>query len=171
MKIKKLLLRPRVGHGEFKEILLKSRANCELCGLNNSNFLIASHIKPWSISDEKEKVDSNKGLLLCPHHDSLFDKGYISFDNNGHIIRSTALDERTRILMKSNNIGIHSESPKGWKKELNLISWNDKEPKYDIREWSPDHEKMGKSVILMVEELKWGKRRGLSRLLGPFDLP
>jgi len=54
-------------------------------------------------------------------------------------------------------IGILSESPKGWKKELNLISWNDKEPKYDIREWSLDHSKMAKGVTLTIEELK--KRR------------
>jgi hypothetical protein len=51
-------------------------------------------------------------------------------------------------------IGVLSESPKGWKKELNLISWNDKEPKYDIREWSPDHTKMGKGVTLTKEELE-----------------
>ena len=49
--------------------------------------------------------------------------------------------------------GTLSESPKGWKKELNLISWNDKEPKYDIREWSPDHSQMGKGVTLNKEEL------------------
>ena len=46
-----------------------------------------------------------------------------------------------------------STSPKGWTKELNLVSWNDKEPKYDIRDWSPDHEKMGKGVTLSEEEL------------------
>jgi hypothetical protein len=51
-------------------------------------------------------------------------------------------------------IGTLSESPKGWKKELNLISWNDKEPKYDIREWDPEHSKMGKGITLSVEELK-----------------
>lgn len=51
-------------------------------------------------------------------------------------------------------IGILSESPKGWKKELNLISWNDKQPKYDLREWSPDHSKMGKGVTLTKEELE-----------------
>lgn len=49
-------------------------------------------------------------------------------------------------------IGILSESTKGWKKELNLISWNDKDPKYDIREWSPDHSKMGKGVTLSNDE-------------------
>ena len=51
-------------------------------------------------------------------------------------------------------IGVLSKSPKGWTKELTLISWNDKEPKYDIREWSPDHAKMGKGVTLTKEELK-----------------
>jgi len=45
-------------------------------------------------------------------------------------------------------LGILSTSEKGWKKELNLISWNDREPKYDIREWSPDGQQMGKGVTL-----------------------
>jgi len=52
------------------------------------------------------------------------------------------------------NIGVLSESAKGWSKELNLVSWNDKEPKYDLREWDPAHEKMGKGITLSVEELK-----------------
>lgn len=50
-------------------------------------------------------------------------------------------------------IGVLSEGAKGWTKELNLISWNDREPKYDIREWAPDHEKMGKGVTLSNEEI------------------
>jgi hypothetical protein len=50
-------------------------------------------------------------------------------------------------------IGFLSKSPKGWKKELNLISWNNREPKYDIRDWSPEHDKMGKGVTLTKEEL------------------
>lgn len=51
-------------------------------------------------------------------------------------------------------IAILSEGNKGWKKELNLISWNDREPKYDIRDWSEDHEKMGKGVTLSREDLE-----------------
>lgn len=50
-------------------------------------------------------------------------------------------------------LGVVSESAKGWKKELNLISWNGNEPKYDLREWSPEHEKMGKGITLTKEEL------------------
>ncbi len=51
-------------------------------------------------------------------------------------------------------IGTLSEGSKGWKKELNLISWSDKEPKYDIREWDAERAKMGKGVTLTIEELK-----------------
>lgn len=51
-------------------------------------------------------------------------------------------------------VGALSQSPKGWNKELNLISWNGKEPKYDLRDWAPEHEKMGKGVTLSIEELK-----------------
>ena len=50
-------------------------------------------------------------------------------------------------------IGVLSTSASGWAKELNLISWNDREPKYDLRDWSADHEKMGKGVALSKEEL------------------
>jgi hypothetical protein len=50
-------------------------------------------------------------------------------------------------------IGVLSKSDSGWAKQLNLISWNDRDPKYDIRDWSPDGEKMGKGVTLSKEEL------------------
>lgn len=50
-------------------------------------------------------------------------------------------------------IGILSKSASGWTKEINLISWNDREAKYDIREWSPDRERRGKGVTLSTEEL------------------
>ena len=49
-------------------------------------------------------------------------------------------------------IGVLSESAKGWTKELNKISWNGGEPKYDIRDWAPEHEKMGKGVTLTRDE-------------------
>ena len=51
-------------------------------------------------------------------------------------------------------IAVLSEGNKGWKKELNLISWNGREPKYDIRDWSEDHTKMGKGVTLSLSELQ-----------------
>jgi len=51
-------------------------------------------------------------------------------------------------------ISVLFQSAKGWAKELNLISWNDKEAKYDLREWDAAHEKMGKGVTLRGDELK-----------------
>lgn len=51
------------------------------------------------------------------------------------------------------NVAVLSKSASGWAKELNLISWNDRDPKYDLRDWSADHSKMGKGVTLTREEL------------------
>ena len=62
-------------------------------------------------------------------------------------------------------LGYISESAKGWKKELNLISWNGKEEKYDLRDWSPEHEKMGKGITLTIDELK-----ELKKLLNELDI-
>ncbi|KAB3536273.1 hypothetical protein F8154_04125 [Alkaliphilus pronyensis] len=50
-------------------------------------------------------------------------------------------------------LGVLSENNKGWSKELNLISWNDREAKFDIRDWATEHEKMGKGVTLSKDEL------------------
>ena len=62
-------------------------------------------------------------------------------------------------------IGVLSQTPSGWSKQLNLICWNDRDPKYDIREWSPDGEKMGKGVTLSKEELA-----ALKELLEKIDI-
>jgi hypothetical protein len=56
-------------------------------------------------------------------------------------------------IIKKIGVLSKSASASGWQKELNLISWNDRDPKYDIREWSADHEKMGKGVTLSTKEL------------------
>lgn len=61
-------------------------------------------------------------------------------------------------------VGVLSKSTSGWMKEVNLISWNDREPKYDIRDWSADHSKMGKGVTLSKEELS-----ALKELLNKFE--
>ena len=52
------------------------------------------------------------------------------------------------------SLGVLSENAKGWSKEINLVSWNDREPKYDIRDWSEKHEKLGKGVTLNSDEIK-----------------
>jgi len=62
-------------------------------------------------------------------------------------------------------LGVLSEGSKGWQKEINLVSWNERKPKIDIRDWAPEHEKMGKGVTLNYEELK-----KLKELLDGIDL-
>jgi len=52
------------------------------------------------------------------------------------------------------HIGILSESNNGWTKEINLVSWNEKEPKYDIRDWNPEHTRMSKGITLTNEEFQ-----------------
>ncbi len=55
-------------------------------------------------------------------------------------------------------LGVLSENAKGWTKEINLVSWNDREAKFDLREWSPDHQKMAKGITLSREEAAQLKR-------------
>lgn len=62
-------------------------------------------------------------------------------------------------------VGIISESSTGWAKELNLISWNNREAKYDLRDWALDHAKMGKGITLSIDEL-----RQLKNLLNNMDI-
>ena len=62
-------------------------------------------------------------------------------------------------------IGVLSENARGWRKELNLVSWNGAAAKYDLRDWAPDHEKMGKGITLNAEEVK-----ALEKLLAQRDL-
>ncbi|EPN2033888.1 YdbC family protein [Clostridium botulinum] len=62
-------------------------------------------------------------------------------------------------------LGVISESSKGWTKELNFISWNGKQAKYDLRDWAPEHEKMGKGITLSAEELN-----SLKEILNNMDL-
>lgn len=51
-------------------------------------------------------------------------------------------------------LGVLSESKSGWKRELNLVSWNGAAPKFDIRDWSPNHERMGKGISLNADEVE-----------------
>lgn len=63
------------------------------------------------------------------------------------------------------SLGVLSEGSKGWQKEINLVSWNERKPKIDIRDWGPEHGKMGKGVTLNIEEVK-----KLKELLDGIDL-
>lgn len=88
------LVKQRVNQSIFRERMLERfHKKCVLCGVSNEQLLVASHIKPWSKSKPEEKLSESNGLLLCPNHDKLFDKGYISFSDDGHIMISSQLSE------------------------------------------------------------------------------
>jgi hypothetical protein len=87
------LVKARVGQGLYRSRVELIEAGCRLTGITDRRFLRASHIKPWSKSDSREKLDGHNGLLLAPHIDHLFDKGFISFEDNGRLLRSEALPQ------------------------------------------------------------------------------
>jgi predicted restriction endonuclease len=68
--------------------------HCRITGVANIKHLRASHIKPWVASDNYEKLDGYNGLLLSPHVDHLFDRGFISFKETGDILVSTELNPK-----------------------------------------------------------------------------
>ncbi|CAK7069403.1 MAG: hypothetical protein KER_03036 [Kerstersia gyiorum] len=80
------LYQARVGQGSFRETVLLKEPRCRMTGITNQNFLIASHIKPWAASNNYERLDGNNGLMLAPHVDRLFDKGWISFSDDGGVL-------------------------------------------------------------------------------------
>ncbi|MDG4850807.1 HNH endonuclease [Peribacillus frigoritolerans] len=99
---KESVVKARIGQSIFKKALLAVEKKCRLCGVSDERFLVASHIKPWSQSKSQERLDFNNGLLLCPNHDALFDKGYISFDDDGTILISDGLDTETNVFLNIN---------------------------------------------------------------------
>lgn len=96
---KNSMINTRIGQGLFKKQLESIECQCKVCGLKNRDLLIASHIKPWKDCDNNERLDNNNGFLLCPIHDSLFDKGYVSFEDDGKIIVSQLLEKNSYKLL------------------------------------------------------------------------
>lgn len=92
--VRETLAQARVGQGQFREDVLSLWENtCPISGLCKPELLTASHIVPWSLSDEVEKIDPHNGLPLSPALDKLFDRGYVSFNDRGHLlIKTSALD-------------------------------------------------------------------------------
>lgn len=105
---KQQLVQARRGQGIFKSNVRLNEKKCRITGVQDSRLLIASHIKPWADSSDKEKLDGYNGLLLSPHVDRLFDKGLISFQNDGSILVSSKLDQAVLAdwsIDKTKNVG------------------------------------------------------------------
>jgi putative restriction endonuclease len=100
---RKILSEARIGQGQFRQDLIKKWKKCAISGITNFSLLIASHILPWSKSDDSQRLDPYNGFLLAVHIDRLFDQGLISFDDGGKIIISSHLSPTDATVM-----GIHS---------------------------------------------------------------
>lgn len=79
------LITARIGQGLFRSRVTRIEQLCRVTGITEPAFLVASHIKPWATSNNRERLDGHNGLLLAPHIDHLFDKGFITFENDGRI--------------------------------------------------------------------------------------
>ena len=90
---KEQLISARIGQGNYRNKLINLWKKCTVSKCEMTELLIASHIKHWSKSTNIEKLDPYNGLLLLPNYDKLFDKGLISFEDNGKIIISPLIKE------------------------------------------------------------------------------
>ncbi|WP_312923236.1 HNH endonuclease [Empedobacter brevis] len=99
------LITSRVGQGWYRlKVLEKWNFKCSVLNIETSPILIASHIKPWRLSSDEERLDPNNGILLSPNLDALFDKNIISFDNQGKIILTNKVSSEVY-----NSLGINEE--------------------------------------------------------------
>lgn len=114
--VKVQLIEARLGQGYFRNEVERIETKCRVTGLQNKSFLIASHIKPWRNSTNAERLDGHNGFLLSPHVDKLFDKGYISFDDNGKILLANSKELApilsTWSLNPNSNVGSFTKKQK-----------------------------------------------------------
>lgn len=97
---KKKLVEVRTKQRLFRERLIGIEKGCRLTGIEDLRFLRASHIKPWAKSESIERVDGQNGLLFAPHADLLFDRGWISFEDNGKLIVAHNLPNEVEISLR-----------------------------------------------------------------------
>lgn len=89
---KRQLISARTGQGIFRDNVERIEKACRVTGVLDRRHLRASHIKPWKVADDREKIDGFNGLLLSPHIDHLFHRGHISFTNDGRMLVSEHLN-------------------------------------------------------------------------------
>lgn len=103
---KKALVTARRGQGKFKENVFGIEKECRITHVTNPAHLIASHIKPWRESNNRERLHACNGLLLTPSMDHLFDRGFISFSDQGECLISPVADKSSLLKM-----GLNPERP------------------------------------------------------------
>ncbi|RBO82613.1 HNH endonuclease [Marinomonas aquiplantarum] len=98
--VKESIVKSRVGQGQFrKDVLALWDNTCPVTDIKMPSLLVASHINPWNSSNNEERLDAYNGLPLSPSIDKLFDKGYVSFSNDGHLLKSDKIDDTSLRLL------------------------------------------------------------------------
>lgn len=90
---KSSLIKTRIGQGTFRGKLINYWKRCSVSGFPEVNLLVASHIKPWANSDNRERMDVFNGFLLLPNIDRTFEYGYVSFSKSGQILIAKSLPD------------------------------------------------------------------------------
>jgi predicted restriction endonuclease len=92
---KEQLSKARIGQGKYRQDLLDQCPFCPITMVSDDRLLIASHIKPWAKSDDREKLDPKNGFMFTPTYDYLFDRGFISFTDDKKMLVSPWLSKMT----------------------------------------------------------------------------
>lgn len=100
------IAKSRIGQGKFRRLLIEEGMLCPFTQVDDLGLLVASHIKPWSVSSNSERLNPKNGLLLTPTYDKLFDRGFISFTENKELMISSRLDRPNilRLGLELNNV-------------------------------------------------------------------
>ena len=119
VKKKEANIRAREGQGEYRKKLLNECPFCPITMVSDERLLIASHIKPWIKSDPTEQIDPKNGFMLTPTYDKLFDRGFITFENDGTMRVSPWISPTSQGRLKiKDGIKIYRLPTKGREKYL-----------------------------------------------------
>ena len=118
-KVKDSLIHARIGQGDYRRKLLGECPYCPFTMVSDERLLVASHIKPWVLSDDKEKVDPKNGFMLTPTYDRLFDRGFITFEDDKTLVVSPWISP-----MNQKRLGIYTG------KLMDMLPMDEKRKKY-----------------------------------------
>jgi hypothetical protein len=93
----------RIGQDRFRKSLLSVLKYCPITKIDDKRLLNASHIKPWAVSNDKERLDIHNGFIFSPVIDRLFDNGLITFENNKRLLISESLSKKNVSLLGIEN--------------------------------------------------------------------
>ena len=99
---KQAIIKARIGQGVYREKLLKKYGKCIITDIDIKQVLVASHIKPWAVCNNYDRVNTNNGLILSATYDKLFDGGLISFTPTGKLLISRHINDKNRTILHLN---------------------------------------------------------------------